>query len=192
MLLEIQWPKQTPNRLECYLKLTTGVQQPQGHDHPVLWRQALPEDRSSLSQKRWNPNHPLKKKQGEMSTAVTLTVHPLLDPCEKYCPAVFPSHNMKNLSNSSPYEIDLLGFKTFATVQSAGFVTRGPLGNSQFHATQRHRRPPMKKTKVSGKENHFITHTDTWNVNCPFYFCLKHNAPNKKTSSEITNFTPYS
>jgi len=121
MLLEIQ----TPNRPECYLKLTRGVQQPQGHDHPVFWRQALPEDRSSLSQKRWNPNHPLKKKQGEMSTAVTLTVYPLLDPCKKYCPAVFPSHNMKNLSNSFPYEIDLLGFKTFETVRSAGFVTRG-------------------------------------------------------------------
>lgn len=125
MLLQIQWPIETPNRPECYLKLTTGVQQPQGHDHPVLWRQALPEDRSSLSQKRWNPNHPLKTKQGEMSTAVTLTVYPLLDPCKKYYPAVFPSHNMKNLSNSFPYEIDLLGFKTSETVRSAGFVTRG-------------------------------------------------------------------
>ena len=60
-----------------------------------------------------------------MSTAVTLTVYPLLDPFKMYYLTVFPSHNMKNLSNSFPYEIDLLCFKTSERVQSAGFVTRG-------------------------------------------------------------------
>ena len=117
---------QTADRLGCYLQVTSGAAQPEGHDHPVLRRQALPEDRCSLSQKRWNPNHPLKKKQGRNVNSCHPYVISTSSILSKSTARVF-SHSITWKTFPIPFHMRSIFyvFKTWETVQSAGLVTRG-------------------------------------------------------------------
>ena len=107
----------------------------------------------------------LKRNRGKCQHLSPLRyIHFSLDPFKKYYPAVFPSHNMKNLSNSFPYEIDLLCFKTFRNSCSRQDLSPGASGKLAVHSvTQRHWRPRIRKRRWV-KKTTFITYTDIWNV----------------------------